>query len=1594
MTRDSKAQARGEGVKRALLVGVRTYPNIPEAYGQPLDGCHNDVENMWQALRGCGFETDQIRVLIDRLETCGCSFCAGEEDLVAGAPTRDRILDAMEAMREDTHWGDLAVFYYSGHGSEFSGRGLQVGRRFQTLVPHDSGRGKAPNRDIVDREIEQWIRSFHDTTPYLTLIFDCCHSGGVTDLRSGGPPGRQVVADERPPEGLTEESAGDAEPSSRGASGWLRGAGRSAVVLSASAARELSSETSVKGRKQGLFTHHLTTALTRHGSSDLRWSDIFREVAEGVTAENLSQHPRREGDGPIFAPGPIDLEDVYPPQAIELRRFAVVIGIDYQADQEAQEATGEDSIRRFPPLRTPEADALEMARVLEECQGYEIVGLSSRHPGPLLNEKATRRRIHQLIDRLISAKAANQRDSAVLIYFAGHGLVQADEGGSRAGYLIPWDGDRDDPSTWLAMKDLRDQLVDGIRDRERLDLLQQKSSLDRLTSRHLLLVLDCCFGGALSFDFFRGSESTDRPIYYSEYRRFVEGTAWQLLNSASHNQQAMDRDPKDPESRHSPFAQALIEGLTTDRADAFRSGGLTDHIITATELHQFIDHRLKASGVDIQTPGLTPLRPAEGEFIFHVPGFKPSPLPDPVLDRGANPWPLDSVPAEDLFFGRDLALLGLLGHFLTLRRGGRERGILISGPSGSGATSLVQAGLLPLLRDPIPGRERLRSFLRRTDRIRDLVSRQDLKSVRAWAKDLGIDPWQDSVDEVASKAQAWARVSGGVQESKDLAGEKARMQRESLGLPSFDGDLGKEAMEPWVGRLGLVELLDSPKTLVDWLAYWLERDGLADYVSIPSRGLSRFVGCWKVLEQLPTEEAASEGGSLLVLNEESLAATCPEAWKEFAAGTEHFTLATVRSDFGAGSDLEDRLGDGSIWLPFPLPQPSQEELREVVTGPASARVLFFEPQELVEELVDDARTSPAPLALLSRVLHRMYNRALQRWEGDDRVLRREDLPGGRVAEALAQEAESIWQTLVREDRRHRSILRSLLVRSLSLDGGRPRPRPVPWRELEWVDPDVESGFRERVLPALVAGRILVVDGAQVQWVSPDLAVAWPRWRRMAGALRRVGLEGQGAFRSAQLWEREGFPRSQLAVRDAAARRWVDSPWLNRLERAFLRSSEVEWRAVLMRGLSDRALPELQRRWDTAALLVAIASDLALETQTLIARFLDEAPPGEDPAWCAFEDLAFEVRDLSQVFSLQALLDTLAATPLSVPWRLDSAVSGLAFEEGVLWVRTEAGGVQGLDLQRFVPRESPTPQVPKEGSGRVRPIRRPFRDDQFPAIPLGPLPGPKAQLGHDNSVRYFSAQQRRIPFSHLVKPPQRLLGHKARPTFLAFSKGRRFLASAANLSSGGAEVRVWPVRKPWGLPAHPLALPGKTLKAVFQETDFWSGSDGPWLEAEAQVGSPEPAVGIEADSPDGRWRALGEPDGSVRLQLRGKSEAVAALGRAGEVLLECAREEGFTVIALAFDRQGRRLAIEREAVYEPYPRRVDVYCLDPVLLIRLIRGHVGRGLALDELPPQVWRDLETTLVFSTLEEAVGDDGVVDQERKLYVQTLGLSDSGNP
>ncbi len=347
-----------------------------------------------------------------------------------------------------------------------------------------------------------------------------------------------------------------------------------------------------------------------------------------------------------------------------LERHAAVIGID-------------DYRGGITPLQSATDDALAVAGMLASKHDYKKTHL-------LIDAEATRGGILRLLEETLPAELGDR--SALLLYFAGHGVAVGDGSAGPQGYLLPQNAERANDDSWISMERLHQALA-------------------KLSCRHLLMVLDCCYAGSFRWSATRGMVPPGKPLYDSQYARYLSGTAWQVLTSASHQQKAMDVTPGAHNTRdagasqgHSPFAAAFLRGLA-GKADSSRGDHDSDGVITATELHQYIYEELVPSGAKShQTPGIWPLKEENtGEFIFLNPHQKKRTLADPPLDNANNPWRgLQTYGADDaaLFFGRERVAGAILERLVD---NAQTPFVAVVGASGVGKSSVVKAGVLPRL---------------------------------------------------------------------------------------------------------------------------------------------------------------------------------------------------------------------------------------------------------------------------------------------------------------------------------------------------------------------------------------------------------------------------------------------------------------------------------------------------------------------------------------------------------------------------------------------------------------------------------------------------------------------------------------------------------------------------------------------------------------------------------------------------------------------------------------------------------------------------------------------------------------------------------
>jgi WD40 repeat protein len=192
----------------------------------------------------------------------------------------------------------------------------------------------------------------------------------------------------------------------------------------------------------------------------------------------------------------------------------------------------------------------------------------------------------------------------------------------------------------------------------------------------------------------------------------------------------------------------------------------------------------------------------------------------------------------------------------------------------------------------------------------------------------------------------------------------------------------------------------------------------------------------------------------------------------------HLVL-TLRSDF------EPQFRNTSLekyWQAarFSIPEMSREEFRQAIEEPACARVMYFDPPELVEQLIDEVINMPGALPLLSFALSELYLKYLKRQEdaknrGEtiDRAMTQADYEElGGVTRSLTQRAEQEYQSLVKQDPAYTQTIRHVMLRMVSVTGELARRR-VPLSELEYPEP--ENTRVKRVIQCFSNSRLLTTS---------------------------------------------------------------------------------------------------------------------------------------------------------------------------------------------------------------------------------------------------------------------------------------------------------------------------------------------------------------------------------------------------------------------------------------------------------------------------------------------------------------------------------------
>ena len=144
-------------VKRAVVVGINDYCVLDPSGWSDLSYCVSDAQSMYHLLIDAfGFDPKQVFYYTD------------------AKATRDNILKAVNFITSKGEAGDVACFYFAGHGARIRADVSKANcdTYYETIIPFSGDW-------ISDWDLRRIAEALEHSYVNFTVILDSCHSGGM-----------------------------------------------------------------------------------------------------------------------------------------------------------------------------------------------------------------------------------------------------------------------------------------------------------------------------------------------------------------------------------------------------------------------------------------------------------------------------------------------------------------------------------------------------------------------------------------------------------------------------------------------------------------------------------------------------------------------------------------------------------------------------------------------------------------------------------------------------------------------------------------------------------------------------------------------------------------------------------------------------------------------------------------------------------------------------------------------------------------------------------------------------------------------------------------------------------------------------------------------------------------------------------------------------------------------------------------------------------------------------------------------------------------------------------------------------------------------
>ena len=210
-------------------------------------------------------------------------------------------------------------------------------------------------------------------------------------------------------------------------------------------------------------------------------------------------------------------------------------------------------------------------------------------------------------------------------------------------------------------------------------------------------------------------------------------------------------------------------------------------------------------------------------------------------------------------------------------------------------------------------------------------------------------------------------------------------------------------------------------------------------------------------------------------------------------------VVTLRNDFEPqfrDTPLEPYWQSGR----FVMPKISREELRSCIVEPAAAKVMYFEPPNLVDEIIDEVAQMPGALPLLSFTLSKLYLKyieSVKEGKKNNRAITQFDYEElGGVTRSLTKAADFEYDELVKLEIAYSQTIKHVMLRMVAVGSSDLTRRRVLCKELEY--PEAENRRVKLVIERFVAARLLVKgrDIENNEYVEPAHDALMREWQKL------------------------------------------------------------------------------------------------------------------------------------------------------------------------------------------------------------------------------------------------------------------------------------------------------------------------------------------------------------------------------------------------------------------------------------------------------------------------------------------------------------------